>query len=140
MESMAIRIPKEAREYFRRISKLGASKGGKRRAEAMTPAERSEAARKAVRARWAKASPSRATIQTEPAPRRVASPDRSRELAWLAKHSREFAGMWVALDGDRLVASDPVARVVFSTARKRGVVRPFVARLEDADTPPFGGW
>lgn len=36
------------------LGRLGGNKGGKARAAAMTPAERSEAARKAVQARWAK--------------------------------------------------------------------------------------
>jgi hypothetical protein len=108
----------EVRKYFRRI----------------------QAARKAVFARWAKANSSCASAHKEIAPRPVESPDRSKELTWLAKYSREYAGLWVALDGDRLIASDPVARVVFSTARERGVVRPFVAHLEDVDSPPFGGW
>jgi hypothetical protein len=36
------------------LGKLGGSKGGKRRAERMTPAERSEAARRAAQARWKK--------------------------------------------------------------------------------------
>jgi len=31
-----------------------------------------------------------------------------------------------------MIASDPIARVVFSTPRERGVVRPFVAHLKDA--------
>jgi hypothetical protein len=36
------------------LGKLGGSKGGKARAAKMTPEERSEAARKAAMARWAK--------------------------------------------------------------------------------------
>ena len=36
------------------LGKLGGSKGGKARAKNMTPEERSEAARKAANARWAK--------------------------------------------------------------------------------------
>jgi hypothetical protein len=36
------------------LGKLGGSKGGKARAAKMTPEERSESARKAVKARWAK--------------------------------------------------------------------------------------
>jgi hypothetical protein len=36
------------------LSKLGAAKGGKARAEALTAAERREIARKAARARWGK--------------------------------------------------------------------------------------
>ena len=38
----------------RALSKLGASKGGKARANTLTPEQRSEIARKAVRTRWAK--------------------------------------------------------------------------------------
>jgi hypothetical protein len=37
------------------LGKLGGSKGGKTRAAKLTPEQRSEAARKAVAARWAKA-------------------------------------------------------------------------------------
>lgn len=36
------------------LGKLGGRKGGKARAKNMTPEERSEAARKAAKARWAK--------------------------------------------------------------------------------------
>ena len=36
------------------VGKLGASKGGKARAEKLTPKQRSEIARKAAEARWAK--------------------------------------------------------------------------------------
>ena len=36
------------------LGKLGGSKGGKARAKNMTPEERSESARKAAKARWAK--------------------------------------------------------------------------------------
>jgi hypothetical protein len=35
------------------LSKLGASKGGKERAKALTPERRKEIARKAAKARWA---------------------------------------------------------------------------------------
>src|SRR2546428_5386583 len=30
-------------------------------------------------------------------------PDSTREFKWLADHAREYAGQWVALDGDRLI-------------------------------------
>jgi hypothetical protein len=36
------------------LGKLGASKGGKARAEKLTPEQRSEIAKKAAKARWAK--------------------------------------------------------------------------------------
>jgi len=48
-------FPALASEAAKAMSALGASKGGKARANTMTPEERSEVARNAVRARWAKA-------------------------------------------------------------------------------------
>ncbi len=44
----------ELRELARILGQRGGKKGGKARAAKMTPEERSEAARKAVKARWAK--------------------------------------------------------------------------------------
>jgi hypothetical protein len=44
------KLPKEALEFFRKNGRVG----GRRRAEKMTPEERSEQARKAVQARWAR--------------------------------------------------------------------------------------
>jgi hypothetical protein len=50
------------------LSRLGAKKGGVARAAALTPAERSESARKAVQARWAKSKNGREEMsQTAPA-------------------------------------------------------------------------
>ncbi len=44
----------ELRELARILGRRGGKKGGKARAAKMTPEERSESARKAVQARWAK--------------------------------------------------------------------------------------
>jgi hypothetical protein len=44
----------ELRELARRLGRRGGLRGGPARAAKMTPEERSEAARKAVNARWAK--------------------------------------------------------------------------------------
>ncbi len=46
--------PSDASEAARELGKRGASKGGRARAKKLTPEERSEIARKAVQARWAK--------------------------------------------------------------------------------------
>jgi hypothetical protein len=51
---MAKRLPPEVLEYFRRMGAKGGKIGGKRSLETMTARERSERARKAVRAREAK--------------------------------------------------------------------------------------
>ena len=48
------RLPPEIRDYFVRMGKKGGALGGQTRAANMTPEERSESARKAVQARWAK--------------------------------------------------------------------------------------
>jgi len=45
---------KKINPHARALAKMGASKGGKARASVLTPGERSEIARKAVRTRWAK--------------------------------------------------------------------------------------
>jgi hypothetical protein len=49
------KLPAEFREYLAKIGKKGGLKGGSARAAKMTPEQRSESARKAVEARWAKA-------------------------------------------------------------------------------------
>ena len=48
------KLPPEFREYLAKIGKKGGLKGGPARAAKMTEEERSESARKAVKARWAK--------------------------------------------------------------------------------------
>lgn len=48
------RVPPGLREYLASIGRTGGLKGGRARANRMTPEERSESARRAVQARWAK--------------------------------------------------------------------------------------
>jgi len=51
------KLPPEILEFFKRQGAKGGKKGGTIRAERMTPEERSEAARRAVQARWARTKP-----------------------------------------------------------------------------------
>jgi len=51
---MAKKLPPEVRDYFVKKGRKGGKLGGPARAAAMTPEQRSESARKAVLARWAK--------------------------------------------------------------------------------------
>jgi hypothetical protein len=51
------KLPPEVLEYFTRMGRKGGLMGGPARAAALTQEERSESARKAVQARWAKAKP-----------------------------------------------------------------------------------
>jgi hypothetical protein len=67
--------------------------------------------------------------------------DCSLELRWLAEHSREYAGQWVALDGDRLLAHGESAREVYEAVHASEVRLPLVVLVEAADQNlPFGGW
>jgi len=47
-------MPEDIRDYFVRMGRKGGRIGGKIRAERLTQEQRSESARKAVQARWAK--------------------------------------------------------------------------------------
>jgi hypothetical protein len=62
-------------------------------------------------------------------------PDSTREMQWLADHAREYAGQWVALDGDRLIAHGPDARAVYAAANADGAYLPLVHFVEDPDKP-----
>src|SRR5438093_13204666 len=79
--------------------------------------------------------------QPRPAkPVRVEMPDFTREMRWIAQHHKEYAGQWVALDGDRLLSHGMNAREVFAAARQTGVASPFFAHLDAEEDLPFGGW
>ncbi len=56
------KLPEELRAYLAKIGKKGGLKGGLARAAKMTPEQRSEGARRAVQARWAKEKPSKNLI------------------------------------------------------------------------------
>jgi hypothetical protein len=62
------------------------------------------------------------------------------ERRWLAEHGHEYAGQWVALDGDRLLAHGEEAREVYDAAHEAGVSLPLVVRVNPPDQLPFGGW
>lgn len=63
----------------------------------------------------------------------VPFPDGTRELQWLVDHARQYAGQWVALDGDRLIAHGPVASEVFDAADADGAHLPLVSFVEQPD-------
>ena len=64
-------------------------------------------------------------------------PNKDREMQWLIDHAREFAGQWVALDGDRLIAHGPDAKTVYAAARTDGAYLPMVTQVEDPARPFF---
>ena len=65
-----------------------------------------------------------------------------RELAlqWVARNSKDFAGQWVVLDGDRLLAHGTAAREVAQAARVHGVGTPAIIRIPEGEEIPFAGW
>ena len=70
------------------------------------------------------------------------SPKASRlpEQQWLRRHSEEFAGQWVALDGDSLLSHGPDAFAVRDEAQSKGVERPLMVHRPDEPNLPSAGW
>ena len=62
-------------------------------------------------------------------------------LRWLDENQEKYSGQWVALDGDRLIASGPTAKEVYSKAKAEGFEIPFVELVTDQEpVPSTGGW
>lgn len=65
---------------------------------------------------------------------------RKREYQWMKEHKDEYAGQWVALEGDKLYGHGSTARQALNEAKIAGAKMPFIARIESPDDLPFGGW
>jgi hypothetical protein len=63
----------------------------------------------------------------------------AKSLRWLHENREEYLGQWVALDGDRLIASGPTAKEVYSNAKAEGVEIPFVELVTEQEPGPFTG-
>jgi hypothetical protein len=80
-------------------------------------------------------------LQRRPTLREVPARDRKREMKWIADNRATYAGQWVAVEGDRLVAAAMDARKVFSAAKAEGIAIPFVVHILPEDSLPFvPGW
>ena len=65
----------------------------------------------------------------------------AKSLRWLHENRDKYAGQWVALDGDCLIASGSTAKEVYSKAKAEGVEIPFVELVSGRESVPFiGGW
>ncbi|HMV47494.1 MAG TPA: DUF5678 domain-containing protein [Blastocatellia bacterium] len=73
------------------------------------------------------AAPPKRKLQPRPVP------NKDREMQWLIDHARAYAGQWVALDGDRLIAHGPDAKEVYAAANADGAYLPLVTQVEDPD-------
>ncbi|HWQ31902.1 MAG TPA: DUF5678 domain-containing protein [Blastocatellia bacterium] len=66
--------------------------------------------------------------------------DRSRENEWLRQRRDKYAGQWVALDGDRLLAHGPRLKEVAEAARRAGVEDALMVHVEPSDALPWAGF
>lgn len=65
----------------------------------------------------------------------------TKSLRWLDENREKYAGQWVALDGDRLIASGSTAKEVYAKAKAEGIEIPFVELVTERESGPFtGGW
>lgn len=69
----------------------------------------------------------------------VPAPDREPTRRWMREHRHEYAGQWVAIDGDRLIAHGLDGNAVHAAARADGAYLPLVTLIPAADEPPFIG-
>jgi hypothetical protein len=65
---------------------------------------------------------------------------RRRQLEWLKAHREEYAGLYVALDGDRLVGQGKTILEARAQARQNGVENPFLMRMTSKNEILPGGW
>jgi hypothetical protein len=62
------------------------------------------------------------------------------EAVWLDAHRDEYAGQWVALDGDRLICASANAKEVYAAAQAAGITDALIVRVEPRGALPFAGW
>ncbi len=82
--------------------------------------------------------------QPAKAPRDKRLPDRpavddSRERAWIKEHRHEYAGHWVALAGDRMIAASPNRLEISAAVKADSAELPLIYRIPAPDEPlPIG--
>lgn len=80
-------------------------------------------------------------LQRNTATRIVPSPDRTKETTWIEENRAAYAGQWVAVEGDRLIAAGVDPLRVFAAAKEQGIQVPFVVHVLPDDPLPFvPGW
>ncbi|PYP85456.1 MAG: hypothetical protein DMF61_16485 [Blastocatellia bacterium AA13] len=75
--------------------------------------------------------------KARPAP--IPEPDPKPNLRWIKAHKPEYAGRWVCLDGDRLIAAGDTEREVANAARLDGAYLPLIVYIPHPDEPTFIG-
>ena len=65
---------------------------------------------------------------------------RTRRMNWLKTNSEQYAGIYVALDGDKLVGAGKTIREADEQAKQKGVSKPFLVRVSSKNELLSGGW
>ncbi len=65
--------------------------------------------------------------------------DRTREFNWIEEHKHEYAGQWVVLDGDRLIAASPIRAEISVAVKAAGAKVPLIHRIPSPDDLPYIG-
>jgi hypothetical protein len=58
------------------------------------------------------------------------------EQQWLQQHQQAYAGRWVALNGERLIATGDSAKEVYATLKASGISGTYVTRVAHPDDLP----
>ena len=66
-------------------------------------------------------------------------PDDTRERQWVKEHKHEYAGQWVALEGDRLIAASPIQQEVLDAMNLDSATPPLLLRIPSPDDLPYIG-
>jgi Family of unknown function (DUF5678) len=69
-------------------------------------------------------------------PKPIISGHRSRELEWCRTHTevlRQFAGQWIVLEGEEIVAHRDDPLQVVAEARAKGIRVPYIFYVEDTN-------
>lgn len=75
----------------------------------------------------------------KPKPLPIPVPDHEPNLRWMKEHKAEYAGRWIALDGDRLIAAGATEAEVANAAEKDGAYLPLIGYIPHPDEPTFIG-
>ena len=80
-------------------------------------------------------------LQRNTTTRMVPSRHRTREAKWIDENRTAYAGQWVVVEGDRLIAAGVDPLRVFADAKEQGVQSPFIVHVLPEDPLPFvPGW
>jgi Family of unknown function (DUF5678) len=66
---------------------------------------------------------------------------RQKSIAWIKSHREEYGGLYVALDGDKLIATGQKHGDALKSAFQKGFKKPFVGLVYPLDYVGYwGGW